>query len=69
VKTNPNNKWSNFEGLDRCSMVLSHLQTAFLNGEHPALDTYEKAKLYHKAVEALADLYQKIGEKEFEDAS
>lgn len=60
-----NDYWSNFEGMDRCSMVLSHLQTAFLDGEHPALDTPKKRYLYHKAVEHLAELYQKIGEREF----
>ncbi|UZS00866.1 hypothetical protein [Pseudomonas phage vB_PsaM_M1] len=62
-----NNKWYNFEGLDRCSMVLQQLEHAFISGDHPSLDTYEKSKLYHTAVEALADLYQKIGEKEFGD--
>ncbi len=62
-----NNEWCNFEGLDRCSMVISHLEIAFMKGDHPSLDTYEKTKLYHTAVQALAELYQKIGEKEWED--
>lgn len=60
-----NNKWYNFEGLDRCSNAVFIIEGMFLHGEHPSLDTYEKRKLYHSAVESLASLYQKIGEKEF----
>lgn len=62
-----NNKWFNFEGLVQTSMILQSLDYQFNSGEHPSLDTYEKTKLYHTAVEALADLYQKIGEKEFDE--
>ena len=59
-----NDEWSNFEALDRCSMVLQHMQMAFLDGEHPALDSPKKRYLYHAAVKNLAELYQKIGERE-----
>jgi len=62
-----NNEWYNFEGLDRCSMILYQLEHAFIEGNHHCLDTHEKVKLYHTAVEALADLYQKIGEWEEEE--
>ena len=62
-----NNEWYNFEGLDRCSMILHQLEHAFIEGNHHCLDTHEKVKLYHTAVEALADLYQRIGEWEEEE--
>ena len=57
-----NKEWANFELLDRTSMVLHHLEIAFHRGEHSALDTKEKVKLYKKAVDSLAELYQKLGE-------
>ena len=57
-----NKEWANFELLDRTSMVLHHLETAFHQGEHSALDTKDKLKLYKRAVGSLAELYQKLGE-------
>lgn len=59
-----NTQWYNYEGLDRCSMLISYTETAFWKGDHPSLDTPEKKALYIKAVESLAELYQKIGETE-----
>lgn len=61
-----NDKWSNFECLDRVSILIDHLSIALQDGTHPGLDNQEKVKLYRKAFGALAELYQKIGEREFE---
>ncbi len=65
-----NDKWFNFEAQDRVHMILVQLDNAFwgsANGLHPSLDTKEKKKLYKKAMRVLGELYQKIGEREFED--
>ena len=62
-----NDKWSNFECLDRVSILIDHLSISLQDGTHPGLDTQEKVELYHKAFGALAELYQKIGEREFEE--
>lgn len=62
-----NDKWNNFEALDRVSILIDHLSLALQDGTHPGLDTQKKVKLYRKAFNALAELYQKIGEREFEE--
>ena len=66
----PNDKWYNFEATDRVSMILDQLDNAFWGSAddgrlHPSLDTKEKVELYHKAMQTLGKLYQKIGEREF----
>lgn len=60
-----NSKWFSYEGLDRTSMLISQLETAFWDGGHPSLDTEQKKELYQAALESLLQLYQKIGETEF----
>ena len=60
-----NSKWFNYEGLDRTSMLIAQLNTAFWDGAHPSLDTEQKKELYQAALESLLQLYQKIGETEF----
>lgn len=67
-----NDKWHNFAGLDRVSMILDQLDNALWGSVedgrlHPSLDTKEKVELYHKAMQTLGKLYQKIGERGFED--
>ena len=57
-----------FEALDRASVALDYLYEFV--GSHPVVRKHEGAKkLYDKAEEALAELYQLLGGMEFDNKS
>ena len=56
--------YSYHEALDRAYIQLVNLESAL--GEHPVIiQEPEVSDLYDKAVESLADLYQKLGDIKF----
>lgn len=60
-------QWDQHEGLDRCHMIMQHLESAFGSvdpeeGQHPSLWSGRARALYCKAYGAIAELYQAIGE-------
>lgn len=66
-----NNEWWQFSGLERSSMLITMLHESFGSEDadnlHPAIYNTKCKELLEKAGEALADLYQAIGEWSEED--
>ena len=64
-----NNEWWQFAGLERSSMLIDILHSSFgctsdMENLHPSIYNQKCIEAFDKAGEALADLYQAIGEWE-----
>ncbi len=67
--TKKNDIWYQHEGLDRASMILSHLHSAFgdVDDPHPSIYNEECNKLLAKCYKNLSKLYQEISQWEKEN--